>query len=54
MQYELSEQEARHMEKYRALNSAEQNMVDEFLDRFFKFKSDINRAAAERKAAEEK
>lgn len=54
MQYNLSEQEARHMEKYRALNPAEQDMVDKFLERFFKFKSDIDRAAAERKAAEEK
>lgn len=54
MQYELSKQEIQHIEKYRALNPAEQDMIDDFLDRFFKFKSDINRASAEKKSAEEK
>ena len=33
MQYELSEQEARHIEKYRALDLASQGAVDLFMDR---------------------
>lgn len=33
MQYELSEQEVRHMEKYRALNAASQGATELFMER---------------------
>lgn len=48
MQYELSEQEARHIEKYRALNLASQGAVDLFMDRVSGIQSQMDHAEAKR------
>lgn len=50
MQYELSDQEAQHIEKYRALSPASQGAVDLFMERVASFQSELDRAEAERKA----
>lgn len=50
MQYELSDQEARHIEKYRALSPAGQGAIDLFMKRISSIQSEIDRADAERKS----
>lgn len=52
MQYDLTEHEAQHMEKYRALGAANQVMIDKLIDRYFEFQDEVDRTVAERKAAE--
>lgn len=52
MQYDLTEHEARHMEKYRALGAANQVMIDKLIDRHFEFQAEVDRVVAERNAAE--
>ena len=53
MTYELSKQEARHIEEYRTLSQTDQSAVDELLERLVKLNARID-PMAERKAAEEK
>lgn len=50
MQYELSEQEVRHMEKYRALNAASQGATELFMERVAHVQAEIEQAEAEREA----
>ena len=52
MQYDLSEQEARHIEKYRTLSRTDQSAVDDLLELLVKSNARIARAMAEREAAE--
>lgn len=51
MQYELSDQEVQHIEKYRALSSASQGAVDLFMERVAAFQAELDRAETERKSA---
>lgn len=53
MQYELTEQEARHMDRFRALTPTGQGALELFMDRLFSLQSEMDRAAAERKSAAE-
>lgn len=53
MQYELTEQESRHIDRFRALTPASQGALDMFMDRLFSVQAQIDRAFAECEAAEE-
>lgn len=53
MQYELTEQEARHMDRFRTLTPVGQGALDIFMDRLFSVQAEMDRTSAEREAAKE-
>lgn len=52
MQYELSEQEIQHIEKYRLLTEIGQGAIDMFMERLIPIDDEMNREYYDKKKAQ--